>query len=389
MIATSYYPTIGGLENYMHGLATRLAEKGYKITIQTIKVPDAKGYECLGNIKINRTKIPDIPGTRQIFWFFIVLKTIYSHRKDIAIIHAYPLFMTGVFVTVICKLINKPIVIREGMSSALLDKVLNVPLMPFLAGYVTKNSKTYVNNPESINLFKNFGIPTDTLKLIRTPIDTKVFEPIEDKEYEKTEMGIESNFTLLYVGRFIGWKNVDSLIKAMPKIVSLIPNANLILVGDGPDKDKLIQLTEELEISNHITFTGFIPQDEVHHYFQIADIFVTLATHAKKGKTYQHPDTTIYQAMACGIPIISPPDMQGLSNKECPGVSTLKVIDTGLIVNNNKPENFIDAIEYLYKNPEISRSLGTQGRRIATKELTWDKHINRIEQIYSKKFGGG
>jgi glycosyltransferase involved in cell wall biosynthesis len=340
-------------------------------------------------MEIKRTKVPNMPGTKQLFWFFIVLKAIYKTQKDIDIVHAFPLFMTGVFSSIIGKIINKPVVIREGMSTALLDKTLNVPITPTLARYAIKNSTTYVNNLETINLFERFGILTNDLQIIRTPVDTNIFKPVENKEMKKRDMGINSKFTLLYVGRFIGWKNVDLLIRAMPKLVSLIPNINLILVGDGRDKSKLVRLAKELNVSNHITFTGFIPQDEVHNYFQVADIFGTLATHATKGKTYLHPDTTIYQAMACGIPIVSPPDMQGLSDKECPQVSNLEIIDTGVIINKNEIENFISAVVYLYENPNNSRILGEQGRRIATKELTWDKHINRIEQIYSKKFGGG
>lgn len=384
MIATSYHPTIGGLENYMHNLATRLAEKGHKITIQTIKVPNTKEHEYSKNIKIKRAGIPNIPGTKQILWFLILLKTIYKARKDIDLIHAYPIFMTGIFASIIGKITNKPVIIREGMSTALLDKALNMPLAPLLAGYAIKNSTTYANNPESTNLLKNFGISTNNLKIIRTPVDTQTFRPAKNKEIKKRELGIDSKFTLLYVGRFVKWKNIDMLIKAMPKIASLIPNANQILVGDGPDKNKLAQLAKKLNISNHITFCGFIPQDKVHNYFQTADIFVTLATHARKGKTYPHPDTTIYQAMACSLPIISPPDMQGTSNKECPNVPTFKTIDTGIIVNSNELKNFINAVAYLYKNPDISHSLGTRSRRIATKELTWDRHIDQIEYMYSK-----
>ena len=383
MIATSYHPTIGGLENYMKGLATRLAEKGYKITIQTIWIPGTKECEYFKNIEIRRTRIPNISGTRQLFWFWAVLKSIYKDRKDIDIIHAYPMFMTGLFAAIIGKLIDKPIVIREGMSSSLLDKVLNVPLIPTMARYMVRNSTIYVNNPETINMFKRVGIPTKTMKIIRTPIDTSVFKPVEEKEKKKRKLGINSNFTLLYVGRFIGWKNVDLLIESIPNLIPLIPNLNLVLVGNGPDKDKLIQLAEELNISNHIYFTGFIPQSEVHNYFQIADVFVTMATHAKSNEIYSHPDTTIYQAMACGIPIISPPDMQGLSDNQYSNISAFAKVDTGIIIDTN-PVSFYNAVIYLYENPDIAYGLGTNGRNIVVKKLDWDKHITKIEKIYKE-----
>ena len=388
MIASSYRPTIGGLENYMHELTTRLAKSGHKITIQTIQIPNTKKYERIDNIEIRRAHIPNIPLTKQIFWFFIVVKAIYKLRKDIDIIHAYPIFMTGIFANIIGKLINKPIIIREGMSSYLLQKVLNIPLASLLISHGTRNAIIYANNMQTVNLFKRYKVSIPNMKIIKTPIDIYVFKPVENKELKKIELGIDSNFTLLYVGRLIHWKKVDLLIRAMPKLISLIPNIKLVLVGDGTDKNKLVRLAEELKVSNHITFCGFIPQDEVHNYFQMADVFVTLTTHAEKGESYSHPDTTIYQAMACNLPIVSPPDMQGTSNKECPDVLDSKIIDTGIIVDNNDLENFVDAVVCLYENPNTSIMCGKYGRKIVTEKLSWNKHIGLIEKMYLKSKGG-
>lgn len=384
MISTSCYPVIGGLESYMHGLAERLVKNGHRVTILSINVPNSKEHEFIRGVEIRRINIPDILWSRQVLWFFVLFAELHRNRKNFDIIHAYPLFMTGIFASIIGRFISRPVVIREGMSSALLCKALGIPGMRFFAEYAAKNSLIYANNPESVNILCDFGIQTKDIDVLKTPVDCKLFKPVKNKNILKQKYRIEGRYTLLYVGRLVDWKNVHLLIKSMPEILSSIPNAHLFLVGDGPCRKELERLAVKLNVSHQVTFFGSVSPTDVNIFFQMADVFVTLATHSKSTKKSNHPDTTTYQAMSCSLPVISPPDLQVDSNNESLRVNEFKLSDTGIVVNISSLDSFIEAVIYLHKSKDPSKSLGTSGRRFVLKKLNWNMHLRDIENIYRK-----
>ena len=117
------------------------------------------------------------------------------------------------------------------------------------------------------------------------------------EEQLKDDLHLGNNTIVLFVGELNERKGVRSLLRAFTKLKSEREITALVVIGDGELKSELIQLVSN-ESMTHITFTGWISDEEKIKYYAIADLFV-LPT------LYDLCPLVLNEAMACGLPIIT------------------------------------------------------------------------------------
>jgi glycosyltransferase involved in cell wall biosynthesis len=129
-------------------------------------------------------------------------------------------------------------------------------------------------------------------------IDLEEFEPI-DKNEARERLGLDQDRPcLLYVGRLHEGKGVQYLIEALKYIHEENPDLKLVLVGDGPHKEKFRVMSESLEIGESVKFTGWVKPEELLLYYSAADIFVFPSLDEPWG-------VVILEALACQKPVIA------------------------------------------------------------------------------------
>lgn len=139
-------------------------------------------------------------------------------------------------------------------------------------------------------------------------VDAKIVSPGVDMGYAEQALpervfkrhGLSRDVPLaVTINKLICQKNVDLLIQAMTIILRIIPEAKAIIVGDGPEKNRLSELTRKLGLRNNIIFTGFVPDMlDVYDYYAAATINVFLERDVPFGMT-------VLEAAACGTPTIA------------------------------------------------------------------------------------
>ncbi|MEA3341571.1 MAG: glycosyltransferase, partial [Chloroflexota bacterium] len=103
---------------------------------------------------------------------------------------------------------------------------------------------------------------------------------------------------VLHVGRLSYEKNVDLLLRAFAHIAGDYPAARLTIAGDGPDREALARLADELGLSERVCFTGFVPHEQLPALYQAADLFAT-------GSTIETQGLVVLEAAACGLPVVA------------------------------------------------------------------------------------
>lgn len=120
----------------------------------------------------------------------------------------------------------------------------------------------------------------------------------EQRRQMRAQLGIaEENQVLINLGRLGGEKNLGELLQLFAEARKTNGDLKFLIVGDGPAREDLEKQAEELEIAEHVIFTGMVPPGEVQNYYQLGDVFVSASTSETQGLTY-------IEAAANGLPLL-------------------------------------------------------------------------------------
>lgn len=158
--------------------------------------------------------------------------------------------------------------------------------------WVLSNSKYVVAESSDIkdNALKHYNIEKD-IKII--PL---AYKPIMFEKVNRKDLGLNENlFYTISIGRLVKRKGFEFLIKA---IKNTPDNVHALIIGEGPEKDNLVNIAKELNVLDRIHFLGFVSEIEKFRYLQNSDIYVLSSLHEGFGIVLQ-------EAMQVGLPIIS------------------------------------------------------------------------------------
>jgi len=205
------------------------------------------------------------------------------------------------------------------------------------------------------------------IEVVPFGVDLNIFKPIEvKKNFLKNSIVIG---TVKALERKYG---IDILIRAFALLKAKIQSdaLELLIVGDGPERDNLKELSRELKVENSITFTGYVPHVDLPRYFNMMDIFVLLS------RVEESFGVVVVEAMACEKPVV-------VSNKGgLPEVVENGV--TGFVVPAENPEAAASALETLIMNKDLRELMGKKGRERVAKLYNWEENVSKMIEIYKK-----
>jgi len=172
---------------------------------------------------------------------------------------------------------------------------------------------------------------------------------------------------ILYLGRLGPKKRVSDLILAFDRISEEYPDAELVIVGEGPLEDELHRLAEGTDATDRIVFTGRIDDTDIPRSYASAELFVLPS--AWEG----HP-LTLLEAWAASRPVIAS-DVDGIAE-------FVDHEETGYLVEPGDPAGLADALRYALDHPEETRKWGEAGRERAEKEYSWKHAARRTWRVY-------
>ena len=199
-------------------------------------------------------------------------------------------------------------------------------------------------------------------KIIPIGIDFDRFKPTTSR-INKFEDG---KTNILFVGRLDKRKGIEYLLKAYQILGELLPNIRLIIVGDGPEKQKAKDYARKEKLKN-VVFTGSVSRKDLPSWYATADIFCSPATH---GESF---GVVLLEAMASGLPVVAfdNPGYRSLLGKH----------SQGFLVFNKSISALAQALLILAKDKELRQKLGKQNRAFV-KQFSWEKVGKEILKFY-------
>ncbi len=207
------------------------------------------------------------------------------------------------------------------------------------------------------------GITNNKFKMLINGVDKNWDPKLSDVHRIKKEYGIkEDRFILLCLSRLSKWKRQDRVIQAMPAILEKIPEAQLILAGDGPMREQLQNMAKELGVLEHVKFLGMVLHSKVREIMNTADIFLQTNDLSCLGNT-------LLEALVCGRTIITW-DI---------GATRDVIVDdsNAVFLPDVEPNRLANTVISLYKDPARRKRLAHGARKFAEEHLqTWDERID-------------
>jgi phosphatidyl-myo-inositol dimannoside synthase len=178
------------------------------------------------------------------------------------------------------------------------------------------------------------------------------------------------------VSRLVVRKGPATLIRAMPSVLERIPEARAVIVGDGPDRQRLERMAEGLGVGRCVRFAGPQPWHDVPRFYRAADVFA-LPTRERFGGLETEGFPLVYlEAAACGLPAVAG-EAGGVRDAVVDGV-------TGYVVDGRSAGKVAATLVRLFEDPGHARQLGEQGRYRAESQFSWDHVAARFQAVLSE-----
>ena len=380
LFTDSYPPFINGVSTSIETLKKSLEKKGHVVYIVTVG-QDATTYSYDEDNRI--LKVPGIPlgiydyRAASIYPIRVINK-IKSWKLDI--IHSHTELCMGIFARLIAKQFGIPLV--HTCHTMYKDYTYYVSRNHKILDLGCKKAIEYLSvfycdltaNAFVVPTVKTYKVFRDEYKydkdiyIVPTGIDSKRFylENMDLKKLEETRKSLKykkNDFVIVFVGRMAQEKNVEFLLNMMTKVKN--KNIKLMIIGDGPDKEKYEEINKSLKLEDKVKFIGSVVWEEMPYYYHCADALITASLTETQG-------LTVIEAMASSLPAICIED-EAFHTMVIDGLN-------GRFFNNEK--ECVKILEEISKDKKQMKILSNQAL-LASKKFTPSEFAKNTLEVYN------
>lgn len=306
--------------------------------------------------------------------FFKLIKYFKDQKPDI-FISAFPRINVICITARIFAKVKTKIVITEHSVFSLLPVIAKTFWRRLFARFFMPSIGRFIYPKADSIICVSMGIAKDLAKIFYYPDKIKViYNPvIDNKVYKLAEEPVDylwfSNSKIpiiLAAGRLVKCKDYPNLFRAFKLIIKERP-AYLIILGRGPEEQKLIRFSDKLGLSKNVAFLGF--QKNPYKYMKRSSVFVLSSLQEGFGNA-------IIEAMACGTPVVSTDCLTG--PKEI-----IKSGENGILVPVSDPESLAKAILSILDNSFLREKLSNEGKKRA-QDFSISNSVKKYEEIFEE-----
>ena len=378
----SYPPLVNGVSTSILMLEHALIKLGHEVFIITVSY-NKKDYVLENNGHILR-----LPSVNLANCYDYKMTSVYPikavnmiKKMNLDVIHSNVEFTVGIFARVVSEQLSIPLVHTYHTNwedythyitknKKILDDICK-KLLKYLVVFFEDKTVTELIVPSNkiYNLFKDKYKFTKNIHIIQTGIETSKFykENFNQKDINslKKKLGIKKkDFVVMTVSRLAKEKRVDRIINNHKELVKKYSNMKLLIVGDGPDIDKLKDEAKSLGVSDSVIFTGKVPLNDIPIYYQLGNVFVTASKSETQG-------LTVVEAISSSLPVVAVKDDSFVNS----------VIEdfNGFVFTDD--EKYINSISKLYEDKELYNRLSNQSR-LLSEDFSSEYFALKVLKVY-------
>ncbi|MBN2501375.1 MAG: glycosyltransferase [Anaerolineales bacterium] len=368
MLADTYKPHISGVTNHISLNKNFMQAAGHDVFVFTFG--DLEYIEDEDNV-IRSVGLPLVDTGYYVNLAYS--KQARDILKTMDVLHVHHPFVSGPLAQRYGRLYGIPVIFTNHTRYDLYYKAY-LPHFPeelgenilhsYMPHFCERCEMVIAPSPGMRAVLRKFGVETP-VEVVPNGVDIRPFQDCTRK-IERTQFGFDdTDIVLVYVGRMAPEKNLKFLLQAFAGVHAAYQKARLLLVGGGPNLERLRDGVRESGLEAAVQFAGIVPYADIPAYMHMADAFVTASV------TEVHP-LTVIEAMAAGLPVL------GITS---PGVGDIVEDSVNGFLSPNDLAAFTAKLARLVSEHELREKL-SQG----ASETAQAYAIERTSQILLEKY---
>jgi len=378
-VVPSYWPAFqfGGPIFSVHGLNKALVKKGIDVTVYTTNIGLDGKIAVNQEVNIDGIKVNYFEVDRPYFYCYSLplLKTIKREIKNYDLIHIHSVYLFPTLIAAhYARKFKVPYIItpRGLLAKDAIEFKSRIKKKAYIRFIENKN----VKNAELLH-FTTEGEKNKTLAaglqfkdsvVIPNGVDLKDIVQISHLESIRGKYPeLKDKVFLLFLGRIDKKKGLDLLICSYEELIKKRSDIHLIIAGPESNYEKNIKLwIKEKKLEKHITFTGFVLDDEKAKLFLESDIFVLPSYYESFG-------ISVIEAMYYGLPVVITDRVEIYDE--------VKKYNAGIIIKTNSDE-LLNSLSILVENARLRKTLGEQGKALVREKYLWNNVVDEMIDTY-------
>ena len=208
-------------------------------------------------------------------------------------------------------------------------------------------------------------------------VDASEFHPGAGGQAIRERLGLADRPVVVCVSRMVPRKGQDTLIHAWPLVLANVPGAALLLVGDGPYRDRLERMARHLGVAGSVIFAGAPSRAELPAYFDAGNVFAMPCRTRRRGLDVEGLGMVFLEAAATGLPVVG-----GDSGNSA---DAIRDGETGYVVSGRSVADLAERLNRLLTDPGAARAMGEKGVAWVQQEWRWEIIAHRFAEILAGK----
>ncbi len=366
-----YLPLLGGMERQTHAQALRLVRLGFDVHIITRRHAGLPAFERMDGVAVHRVPIFGPKATASLSYTFHALRVLRCLQPDI--LHAHELLSAATIGLLAKRLWGWPLLFTPhrggiiGDVQRLHQKFLGAQRMAAIAA---QGERFICISREIADELQAAGVPPERLVHIPNGVNIARFHPRppEERAALRRHLGIsEESLMTVFSGRLAAEKRVNFLVEVWPRVRRAHPRANLHILGEGDQQERLESITGE-----GVFFHGYV--QNVEEYLAAADLFVLPSI-------AEGISGAMLEAMSSGLPV--------LLTRVGAAPEVVAHGETGWLIPPDDRDALEAALLHLLNDGALRARLGEAARRRVETAYALDVVVEELADVYREILAGG